>query len=298
MDGCAPSPPRPSPRCWGSVYCRWWDIWVTVDAENSTYSRSPGNRGPFTPPAQLSIMAAPHPPSPTLTDILLAPVPAPAPPPAPPSPSPSIVEVDSPVFPDSPQLFPANGPPLFAPPPIFPLAPPVIRLPESRGRSRSRSPRPPYFACGNRPHMLPTLSDYSPTRSYSPSFTPPPSRRRRCYRRPSRSRSRTPSPIRRPYTYPSPQVIITQAPPPPPVEVHMPSMSPPTPIPMWPPPVPAPEPVEVLTFHYGTNMAYAPAVKTYDVSLFSIPARHEQHVQFESSDPPVCFLLVITGGHK
>ena len=220
-------------------------------------------------------MAAPRPPSPTLTDVLLAALPAPVPAPPPVTSAPSIVEVDSPVFPDSPQLFPENGPPLFAPPPLFSFAPPVIRLPESRGRSRSRSPRPPYYPC-SRSHMLPTLSDYSPTRSYSPSFTPPPSRRRRCYRRPSRSRSRTPSPVRRPYTYPSPQVIITQAPPPPPVEVHMPSMSPPTPVPLWPPP-PAPEPVEILTFHYGTNMAYAPAVKTYDVRFFPLPSlpRHE-----------------------
>jgi hypothetical protein len=192
-------------------------------------------------------MAAPRPPSPTLDDVLI--------PPSPVRRSPSIVDI----FPDCPEFF-TNGRPIFAPPPIFPLAPPVVRLPESRGRSRTRSPSPRPFICGNANLFIPppTLSDYSPTRSYSPS--PPPRHRHRCYRR----SSRTPSPIRPPYSYPSPQVIITQAPPAPPPPIQI--MPAPSPSPVLWPPAPGPsEPVDILTFHYNTNMAYAPTVKSYDV---------------------------------
>jgi hypothetical protein len=60
----------------------------------------------------------------------------------------------------------------------------------------------------------------------------------------------------------------------------MPLMIPPTPIPtcIYTPPevyqVPK-QPVDILTFYYGKDMAYAPATKTYDVRLlFSFVLPH------------------------
>jgi hypothetical protein len=58
------------------------------------------------------------------------------------------------------------------------------------------------------------------------------------------------------------------------VEVFGPTPPPVTPAPLPPvqpiPPIPGPlfDPVDVLTFHYNKNMAYAPAAKTYDVRFF------------------------------
>lgn len=55
--------------------------------------------------------------------------------------------------------------------------------------------------------------------------------------------------------------MIIPAPLQPPIMMTVPSPSPP---PL--PPVPMPfDPVDILTFNYNKNMAYAPAAKTYDV---------------------------------
>jgi hypothetical protein len=60
----------------------------------------------------------------------------------------------------------------------------------------------------------------------------------------------------------------------------MPSMTPPPPVSpvMW-PPAQYQEPVDILTFKYDKNMAYAPAAKTYDETIDSVlelwPELHE-----------------------
>lgn len=60
------------------------------------------------------------------------------------------------------------------------------------------------------------------------------------------------------------------------VEVFGPTPSPVTPAPLPPvqpiPPIPGPlfDPVDVLTFHYNKNMAYAPAAKTYDEAIDTV----------------------------
>ncbi|KAH9985845.1 hypothetical protein BJV77DRAFT_965410 [Russula vinacea] len=211
-------------------------------------------------------LTLPPPPSPTSFS---RPFPRPRRPPRRPPPPPPSSKSTAPSSPTAPNSSQRTALP-SSPPTHIPPRP--ARNPSPRVERPQPQPQPssPLFRLRQSPPYVTYALGLQPDAELQSSFTPPPSRRRRCYRRPSRSRSRTPSPIRRPYTYPSPQVIITQAPPPPPVEVHMPSMSPPTPIPMWPPPVPAPEPVEVLTFHYGTNMAYAPAVKTYDEAINNV----------------------------
>ena len=106
-----------------------------------------------------------------------------------------------------------------------------------------------------------TSRSYSPESSRSPS--PPPRRRRYSYR------SRTPSPISpiRRSSYPTiPEVYYV--PPPPPI-VNLPNMTPPPPVqPFVYRQETTPEPVDILTYHYNKNMAYAPAAKTYDVCFF------------------------------
>jgi hypothetical protein len=227
----------------------------------------------------------PLPPSPSLDDLLV---------PSTPSTVNIPVESCADFIPDDASLdiFPPIDPhpptPLaYVPPPvqIQPLPPFELLFPGSpladkcysRGRSRSRSPPSrDRSASPGRRHSpvrgqvyitVPSLYDTSSSpsrRSYSPessrSPSPPPRRRRYSYR------SRTPSPIR-PY-YAPPQIIY---PPPPPPIVSLPSLTPPPPIPsaMWPPTAMSiPEPVDILTFHYNKNMAYAPAAKTYDVCVF------------------------------
>jgi hypothetical protein len=65
-------------------------------------------------------------------------------------------------------------------------------------------------------------------------------------------------------------------------------MSPP-PIHPWPPAaMPLPEPVDILTFHYNKNMAYAPAPNTYDVCGFA-----RLFVCFLVSLLPILFIVVI-----
>jgi hypothetical protein len=72
-------------------------------------------------------------------------------------------------------------------------------------------------------------------------------------------------------------MIIVPPPPPGPI----PAFPPPSPVPMpyhTPPPMPPsmrwptlPAPVDILTFHYEDNMAYAPAAFTYEVRSLSLP---------------------------
>ena len=224
----------------------------------------------------------PLPPSPSLDDLFIPPTP----------PSPTTVNISDQCV----NFIPDNAS-LDIFPPIDSLAlayerPPIEVLLRSstpppdgcyvRGRSRSRSPPPrrrrsaspgcrysPIPICG--PPVIitgPSLYDSSPSRSSSPVSSRSPSPRRPRRRRYS-YRSRTPSPMRRSYTYSPPQIIY---PPPPPPILPVPNyISPPSPIPpiTWPPAAnPIPEAVDILTFQYNNNMAYAPAAKTYDVCLF------------------------------
>jgi hypothetical protein len=150
--------------------------------------------------------------------------------------------------------------------PPMPMPPPPITLfdePRDRGRSLSRSP------------------SLGPSRSPSGSFTPPPIRFREhdfldrgrtpsSSRSPSRSRSPFGCRLRRPCWRNSraptviecfpPPVSTTIPPPPPPIRCITPPYFPPPPV-SWPPKIP----VDILTFHFNKNMAYAPASKTYDV---------------------------------
>jgi hypothetical protein len=97
---------------------------------------------------------------------------------------------------------------------------------------------------------------------------------------PSWHKSRTPSLIRHggQHNYISPIMMSPPLPPPPPPPPLMHCMSPPLfppPI-MWPPSV-MKCPIDILTFHYNKNMAYAPAAKTYDICphsdlYFSVPS--------------------------
>ena len=124
--------------------------------------------------------------------------------------------------------------------------PPPFIVDQDRGRSRSRSPR---------------------------RLRPPFPRPIVCS---SRSRSRSPSPIwrrLRPRSFSPASIDIINIPPPP----AMPQFIPP---PSWnaalssPPDVwrtlPSMQPTDILTFNYKSNMAYAPAAKTYDVRFYSL----------------------------
>ena len=201
----------------------------------------------------------------------------------PPVPAPSCI-----VCPLPPHIIPECGSfydDIFVPPPASPRPPSIIsdmqemrgrsrsRSPRRRSRSRSRSPSPslgfipgPFYGNSYIPVPPPIIYDYTPPRSrscspISRSPSPVHRRHRRCYRRSSRSSSRR----RRSYS-PAPPIIIHA---PPSVTVPSPLLAP---SPMWaPPPAPAPEPVDILTFHYNKNMAYAPAAKTYDVRFLLSP---------------------------
>jgi hypothetical protein len=160
----------------------------------------------------------------------------------------------------SPSLIDIPIPPLPIP------TPPMIHVDESsRGRSLSRSPTrcfppPPIrfreHGCFDRGRT--PSGSRSPSRSRSPFCR---------LRRPYWERSRTPSPSPLPQrhstydsSYAPPPVII---PPPPPIRCITPPHFPP-PV-LWPPPSLAKIPVDILTFHFNKNMAYAPAAKTYEV---------------------------------
>lgn len=232
----------------------------------------------------------PLPPSPSLDDLLVPPIP-----PSPPIindpglvqcgdfiPMPDDSSLD--IFPPIDSTYP------YIPPPIdltFPETP--VRC-YNRGRSRSRSPLSrgpspiqgpppiPIHTCGGPMYVggdgsggpvymtVPSLYDYGSSRSRSSSpesrSPSPPRHKRYSYR------SRTPSPINPSYTYIPPMPQIYPVPVPPPVQPIM----PPTPMSpaMWPPAANSiPEAVDILTFNYNNNMAYAPAPKTYDVCFLS-----------------------------
>lgn len=257
----------------------------------------------------------PLPPSPSLDDLLIPPIPPIIYVPECGDLSPDDASLD--IFP---KIFPPIEPPsplAYVPPiPAQVQSPPVPiefffppgMMPDKcyvRGRSRSRSRSPPSSrghsaspvgrrhspirACGGPIYIAPPSLYYpgsslsrscSPDSSRSPSPVPPPRRKRYSYR------SRTPSPMR-PYTYSPPQIIY---PPPAPPIVTVPSMTPPPPIRPFvyrQETLPIAEPVDILTYHYNKNMAYAPAAKTYDVcfSFFS----------FFALSPPchatTCFVL-------
>jgi hypothetical protein len=162
-----------------------------------------------------------------------------------------------------------------------PYVPPPVIIPDSldsRGRSRSRSPSPgrintpsPIRLCGGPVYGPPIVCDFSssPSRSPSPDSSRSPSPRPR--RKRDSYRSFSPSPIRPSFSY-APPVIIQ---PPPPI---MPSMTPPPPVPpvVW-SPTQYQEPVDILTFKYDKNMAYAPAAKTYDVCTLFLSSLRRRH---------------------
>jgi hypothetical protein len=136
---------------------------------------------------------------------------------------------------------PPHPPTAIAIPP--PIPPTIILVPEPRCRGRSLS--------------------RSPSRSSSRSATPSRIRGHRCFdrsrtpssrRSPSRSRSRSRSRSCSPFI-PSPPRCMTPQ-----------HYTPPIPC-QWPSSVMIKCPVDILTFHYNKNMAYAPASKTYDVSI-------------------------------
>ncbi|KAH9980045.1 hypothetical protein BGW80DRAFT_1454588 [Lactifluus volemus] len=169
------------------------------------------------------------------------------------------------------------------PPPIMSRPPPPFVMVEEsreRGRSLSRSPPPPiqdlrccYDPISGTPFSTSRSPSRSISRSRSRSFSPiyPLADMHVPY---YWRKSRTPSPIRHgglgQPSYNSP--IIMHPPPPPPLAPlpppPMPCMSPPLfpPPVMWPPSV-VKCPVDILTFHYNKNMAYAPAAKTYDEAI-------------------------------
>ena len=147
-----------------------------------------------------------------------------------------------------------------------------------RSRSRSRSPRrlsPVRVYMRSRSRHRSRTPSRSRSRSHSRSSSP---RWRRCpFRRPSRSRSPASIPAPQLHVPRPPTVVVMPPPPPPPIQV--PPMSPPSPSPwyfgppsssIWPTQVAIPKqlPVDILTFRYDKNMAYAPAAKTYDVRPF------------------------------
>jgi hypothetical protein len=177
-------------------------------------------------------------------------------------------------------------------PPCMVTPPTVPVVEEARGRSRSRSrsrshsrsrsssrsggPRrlsPVRIHVHSRSRHRSRTRSRSRSRSSSPRWRRCPARRRRSDSpfmdnlgfRPYPSRSSTPIPIpiiQQPPTQP-PIIVVPQGPP----------MSPPSPSPWYcgPPSVVwqvPKQPVDILTFHYNKNMAYAPAAKTYDVRPF------------------------------
>ncbi len=251
---------------------------------------SPSNRRPFTPPGP-PIMATSPPllPSPSLDDLLVPPIPS--------ATTLSIRDCGD-MDGTSVDIFPPFVPTVYVPPPPVPALLPETDKGYSRGRSRSLSRSPPLSErsaspgrlspspyspspylpspyCGpiyvNVPPIPPldSLYDTGSSLSYCPDYLrslSPPRHKRSTYR------SRTPSPISQSCIYTPPQMFYQ--PPPPPI---LPSLTPP-PVPpaMWPPAPPAPapvflEPVDILTFHYNKNMAYAPAAKTYEVRFISRP---------------------------
>ena len=219
-------------------------------------------------------------------------------PPPPTSPEPVDLSVPAPL-PPSPTLWqdisssdlsyiarPRSPTRVPLPPPITAQAPPPIVIFEPpRGRSRSRSYSPPFeeFTCTRPARSSRRYSYVSPSRSRSRSRTPSPCRYSR--RRPSSYRPRSVSPsLERRYSFhvpPPPPPMFYPPLPPPPIFVCPPRT--PTPIPpptviipgpcMTPQPV-SPvtglpyEPVDIVTFNYNKDMAYAPAAKTYDVRSF------------------------------
>jgi hypothetical protein len=266
----------------------------------------------------------PLPPSPSLDDLLIPPIPPITNVPECGDLSPDDASLD--IFP---KIFPPIEPPTplaYVPPLPVPVQSPPVPIefffqgmPDKcyvRGRSRSRSRSPPSSrshsaspagrrhspirACGGPIYITPPSLYYpsspsrscSPDSSRSPSPLPAPRRKRYSYR------SRTPSPMR-PYPYSAPQIIY---PPPAPPIVTMPSMTPPTPIRPFvyrQETLPTPEPVDILTYHYNKNMAYAPAAKTYDVCFsFLLPAMPRRvllcRVVFISTDVQ-CNLLLAGG---
>jgi len=196
-------------------------------------------------------------------------------------PSPSLDSVPCPPLPIDDDIFIVSSPfpaadsfPCMFPPPA-PLQP--VGPTEIRGRSTGRSPRgSPSPSPSRSPSPIPI--DNFDTCYFS---VPPPRARYRRARSFSSSRSRSRSPFGRrsyaPSLRPSSPVII---PPPPPLPTFM---APPTPLPIplsyqpyTPPPIPpsmrwSSLPVDILTFHYGDNMAYAPAAPTYEVRSLSSP---------------------------
>lgn len=204
-----------------------------------------------------------------------------------PLPTPFVPHRDIPFVDDTTRPF--SGPAIQ----IIPM-PPTAPVEVGRGRSRSRShsrsrsrSRSPLRSRSPRrqspPRVYVTRSRQrsltrSRSRSSSPRYRDRCSRRRNdspgCIyidaprRRRSRSRSRSLSPIPAPQiiAQPSQPPIFVMPPPPRPI-------SPPSPSPWYtgPPSVIWPSqyqkvPVDILTFHYNKNMAYAPAAKTYEVS--------------------------------
>jgi hypothetical protein len=188
------------------------------------------------------------------------------------SPIPFVPHRDIPLFDES--IRPYSGY-IIPPPPPAPVE-------EGRGRSRSRS-RSPRRLSPVRVYGRSRSRHRSRTRSRSHSRSSS-IRWRRCAARRRRSdsfftdnlrsrplRSRSLSPIPAPIICPPqpsqpPIVVVPQAP-----------MSPPSPSPwyvgppsvIWPAQMPK-QPVDILTFHYNKNMAYAPAAKTYEVRPLSL----------------------------
>ena len=171
---------------------------------------------------------------------------------------PPLPSVDESIRPHTDPVIRSASPPTIVP--ITDVYPLIGQASENRGRSRSRSPRRLNPNCRDSPSHTPS------SRSHTPS---------------SRSRSSCSSGQWRarnaPIVIPIPSC---QGPPPPlpPILVYPPEvpsprsrspspwcvrpLSPPSVV--WPTQVPK-QPVDIVTFHYNKNMAYAPAAKTYDV---------------------------------
>lgn len=167
------------------------------------------------------------------------------------------------------------------------IHPPIVQIEECRGRSRSRScsssrsssrsPRrlSPIIIYPNRRRSRGRSRSRSRSRSSSRSW-------RRCSRRSPRSVSPYIPPPRLPSPIPIGPTIITPPAPRfcvvPPVHPMSGPMSPPSPSQwcvrppsgVWSTQVPMKESVDILTFNYNKNMAYAPAAKTYDVRLLPL----------------------------
>ena len=137
---------------------------------------------------------------------------------------------------------------------------------EDRGRSLSRSLNRLNPMCIlPTPQRVPYYGGRSGSRSHSRSLSPR-------WRRRFRSQSRSFSPVGRPYVI----NILPSSPPPNPFVQPGPSgvVSPPSwytapPSGVWPTQVPK-QPIDMLTFRYNNNFAYAPAAKTYDVRPLSL----------------------------